>query len=51
VSGDRSDVAIDCLPGWGKFVDADQIVKQFGGIARRAKRKLEALHAAAWLDD
>ena len=29
----------------------DQIVKEFQGIARRAKRKLEALHAAARLDD
>jgi proteic killer suppression protein len=30
---------------------ADQVVKQFEGFARRAKRKLEALHAAAQLDD
>ena len=29
----------------------DQVVKEFQGIARRAKRKLEALHAAARLDD
>jgi proteic killer suppression protein len=29
----------------------DQVVKDFEGIARRAKRKLEALHAAARLDD
>jgi proteic killer suppression protein len=30
---------------------ADQVVKELEGIARRAKRKLEALHAAARLDD
>ena len=30
---------------------ADQVVKEFEGIARRAKRKLEALNAAARLDD
>jgi toxin HigB-1 len=30
---------------------ADELVREFGGIARRAKRKLEALHAAAWLED
>jgi toxin HigB-1 len=30
---------------------ADQAVKEFQGIARRAKRKLEALHAAARLED
>jgi proteic killer suppression protein len=30
---------------------ADQVVGQFGGIARRAKRKLEAVHAAARLED
>lgn len=30
---------------------ADQVVKEFQGIARRAKRKLEALHAADRLDD
>jgi toxin HigB-1 len=30
---------------------ADQVVREFEGIARRAKRKLEALHAAARLDD
>ena len=30
---------------------ADQVVKEFAGIARRAKRKLEALHAASRLDD
>lgn len=29
----------------------DQTVRAFQGIARRAKRKLEALHAAARLDD
>jgi toxin HigB-1 len=29
----------------------DQAVKDFESIARRAKRKLEALHAAARLDD
>ena len=29
----------------------DQVVKEFEGIARRAKRQLEALHAAARLDD
>ena len=29
----------------------DQVVKEFQGVARRAKRKLEALHAAARLDD
>ena len=30
---------------------ADQVVKELEGIARRAKRKLEVLHAAARLDD
>jgi proteic killer suppression protein len=30
---------------------ADQVVKEFEGFARRAKRKLEALHAAARLED
>jgi proteic killer suppression protein len=30
---------------------ADEVVKEFGGIARGAKRKLEALHAAARLED
>ncbi len=30
---------------------ADQVVREFEGIGRRAKRKLEALHAAARLDD
>ena len=30
---------------------ADQAVKEFRGIARRAKRKLEALHAAVRLED
>jgi toxin HigB-1 len=30
---------------------ADQVVKEFRSIARRAKRKLEALHAAARLED
>jgi proteic killer suppression protein len=30
---------------------ADQEVKEFRGIARRAKRKLEAVHAAARLGD
>jgi proteic killer suppression protein len=29
----------------------DQHVRRFQGIARRAKRKLEALHAAARLED
>jgi proteic killer suppression protein len=29
----------------------DQVVKAFVGIARRAKRKLEALHAASRLED
>lgn len=29
----------------------DQSVRQFRGIARRAKRKLEAVHAASRLDD
>ncbi len=29
----------------------DQVVKEFEGIARRAKRQLEALHAAVRLDD
>jgi proteic killer suppression protein len=29
----------------------DQVVKEFEGFARRAKRKLEALHAAARLED
>ena len=30
---------------------ADEVVREFEGIARRAKRKLEAVHAAARLDD
>jgi proteic killer suppression protein len=30
---------------------ADEVVKEFEGFARRAKRKLEALHAAARLED
>ena len=30
---------------------ADQVVRDFEGIARRAKRKLEALNAAARLED
>jgi toxin HigB-1 len=30
---------------------ADQVVREFSGIARRAKRKLEAVHAAARLED
>jgi proteic killer suppression protein len=30
---------------------ADQVVKELEGVARRAKRKLEAVHAAARLDD
>jgi toxin HigB-1 len=30
---------------------ADQVVREFEGIARRAKRKLEAVHAAARLGD
>jgi toxin HigB-1 len=30
---------------------ADHVVREFQGIARPAKRKLEALHAAARLDD
>jgi proteic killer suppression protein len=30
---------------------ADQIVREFEGIARRAKRRLEALHAAVRLED
>jgi proteic killer suppression protein len=30
---------------------ADEAVKDFHGFARRAKRKLEAIHAAARLDD
>jgi proteic killer suppression protein len=30
---------------------ADQVVKEFEAIARRAKRRLEALHAAARLED
>jgi proteic killer suppression protein len=29
----------------------DQVVPAFGDIARRAKRKLEAIHAATRLDD
>ncbi len=29
----------------------DAVVRGFHGVARRAKRKLEALHAAAGLDD
>ena len=29
----------------------DQVVRAFQGFARRAKRKLEALHAAARLED
>ena len=30
---------------------ADEVVKDFQGFARRAKRKLEAVHAASRLDD
>ena len=30
---------------------ADQVVKEFQGFARRAKRKLEAVHAASRLED
>lgn len=30
---------------------ADQVVRDFESIARRAKRKLEAVHAAARLED
>jgi proteic killer suppression protein len=30
---------------------ADKVVKEFEGFARQAKRKLEALHAAARLED
>jgi proteic killer suppression protein len=30
---------------------ADQVVREFEGIARRAKRRLEAVHAAARLED
>ena len=30
---------------------ADQVVRELEGIARRAKRKLEALHAATRLED
>jgi proteic killer suppression protein len=30
---------------------ADQVVREFEGIARRAKRKLEAVHAASRLAD
>jgi toxin HigB-1 len=30
---------------------ADEVVREFEEIVRRAKRKLEALHAAARLDD
>jgi proteic killer suppression protein len=29
----------------------DAVVREFQGVARRAKRRLEALHAAARLDD
>lgn len=29
----------------------DAVVREFQGVARRAKRKLEALHAAARLED
>ncbi len=29
----------------------DEVVREFQGVARRAKRKLEALHAAARLED
>lgn len=29
----------------------DAVVREFHGVARRAKRKLEALHAAARLED
>ena len=29
----------------------DEVVREFQGVARRAKRKLEALHAVARLDD
>ena len=30
---------------------ADEVVREFSGSARRAKRKLEAVHAAARLED
>ena len=30
---------------------SDRVVKDFQGFARRAKRKLEAIHAASRLDD
>ena len=30
---------------------ADEVVREFSGIARRAKRKLEAVHAGARLED
>ena len=30
---------------------ADEVVREFSGIARRAKRKLEAVNAAARLED
>jgi len=30
---------------------ADEVVRDFQGFARRAKRKLEAVHAASRLDD
>ena len=30
---------------------ADEIVREFEGVARRAKRKLEALNAASRLED
>jgi toxin HigB-1 len=57
---------IDRIPGYGissklvtrSFGDkqtealfADRFVRQFQGIARRAKRKLEAVHAASRLED
>jgi len=56
---------LDCIPGFGivyamilSFGDKrterlfrDAVVREFHGFARRAKRRLEALHAAARLED
>ena len=59
------DPRLDCIPVSGiiltmikSFDDKpterlfrDAVVREFQGVARRAKRKLEALHAAARLED
>ena len=58
-------LCLDCFPASGiiltmikSFDDKpterlfrDAVVREFQGVARRAKRKLEALHAAARLED